>query len=184
MLRYFKTIFTSEDRRPIRTTTQKVAILGRLYGIHIHEARRNCTTISETHVEVGLNPATRGNFANYINGWYRRKAREEFHRAMWMWLEEFERLDYIFPTPQLKIYGNMRRVWGRCYYTKGVITLNIKLYRLPVECLEYIVLHELTHMVAHDHGELFRAILDKIDPEWRLKEAQIRKLEQDKTILM
>lgn len=169
--------------RPMRTTSVKIAMLGVIYPIKIIEGARNSTTIKADHIAVTLHPATRDNFDRYIAGWYRRAARAEFHRAMEKWLPEFERLDYIFPTPQLKIY-HMRKAWGRCYYTKAVITLNMKLFRLPQECIDYILLHELAHMVAHDHGPLFRAILDKIDPQWRQKEAKLRLIEQQKSLLL
>ncbi|MFI3294508.1 MAG: YgjP-like metallopeptidase domain-containing protein [Rikenellaceae bacterium] len=170
--------------RIMRTTSATMVILGVRYPLKIVEGKRNSARLMGDHIEFTLYPATRENFARYSQSWYRRQARREFEDSMSKFTPEFERLEYEIPDAQLKIYGNMRRAWGRCFYMKGVITLNLKLYRLPKECIDYILLHEMAHFIAHDHGQLFRAILDKIDPQWRKKEATLRLIEQRKELLL
>lgn len=165
-----------DTKQPIRTTSKKVAMIGKEYAIKIVEGKRNRVSVGESHLDVVLFPTTKVNFETYLASWYRRQARNTFYKAVEKWLPEFERLDYDIPYPQLKIFA-MRRAWGRCYYTKGVITVNLRLFSMPQDCIDYIMLHELTHFVAHDHGQLFHAILDKIDPLWRRKEAQLRQIE-------
>lgn len=160
----------------IKSTSKKVYIMGKVYSIKLTDGSRNRIKINENHLDITLHPPTKSNFEQYLSSWYRRQARAEFYRAVEFWLPEFERLNYDIPYPQLKLFV-MRKAWGRCYYTKGVITINLRLYTMPKECIDYIILHELTHFVAHDHGPLFKGILDKIDPQWRIKEAMLRKLE-------
>lgn len=165
-----------DNQQVMRSTSKQVAMLGKMYPIKIVEGKRNKVVVHEDHLEVTLFPATRVNFENYLSGWYRRQARNLFYKAVDKWLLEFDRLEYDVPYPQLKLFM-MRRAWGRCYYTKKVITVNLRLFSMPPECIEYIMLHELTHFIAHDHGQLFYAILEKIDPTWARKEALLRQLE-------
>ncbi len=175
-------LFKRNTPTPYTRTTKKVLILGKLYSFKISEGKRNSCKIEGDIINVTLYPATKDNFQRYIDGWYTRLARKRYYEAVDKWAPEFKRLDYEIPYPRLKIY-QMYKAWGRCYYMKDVITINSKLIRMPDECVDYILLHEMTHFVAHDHGMLFRAIMDKIDPDWRKKEGLLRNLEQQKVLM-
>ncbi|MEG2319103.1 MAG: YgjP-like metallopeptidase domain-containing protein [Mucinivorans sp.] len=172
--------------KPLRTTIRfKIAnpiIMGRKYKIEAHVTGRNSFKIEDGVIIFTLKDSTKANFQNYYTTWYKRLARKEFLKAVELWLPSFESLGYEIPKPRIKIF-KMHRAWGRCYYTKGLITLNLNLLMLPQECIEYIALHELSHFVAHDHGPLFKATLTKIDPQWTSKKMLIRELEP-KLVLM
>jgi predicted metal-dependent hydrolase len=66
----------------------------------------------------------------------------------------------------------MKTRWGSCNPERGHIRLNTELAKKPRECLDYVVLHELAHMVERTHSEKFYSILDNGLPQWR----QIREL--------
>ena len=61
----------------------------------------------------------------------------------------------------------MTTKWGTCNPTSKKIWLNIQLAKKPIECLEYVILHELAHLKVHNHGPEFTAILDQYMPCWR-----------------
>ena len=61
----------------------------------------------------------------------------------------------------------MKSLWGSCQWRKRLITLNAELARVPRELVEYVVVHELTHLQAHDHGPRFRALMDERLPGWK-----------------
>ena len=176
----FKKIKTTTN--PYTRTTKKIIIGTKFYSFKITEGTRNSCKIEGEVIYVTLFPATKENFQRYISSWYTRLARKRYYEAVEKWLPEFKRLDYDIPNPRLKIY-QMKRAWGRCYYTRDVITLNSKLFRMTDDCIDYILLHEMTHFIAHDHGMLFRAIMDKIDPDWRKKEGVLRNLELRKELM-
>jgi predicted metal-dependent hydrolase len=61
----------------------------------------------------------------------------------------------------------MKTRWGTCNINQKRIWLNLELAKKPVECIEYVVLHELTHLLERLHNDRFKAILDTHQPGWR-----------------
>ena len=61
----------------------------------------------------------------------------------------------------------MKTKWGTCNYGTKVIWMSVRLAEKPLECIEYVVLHELTHTVIPDHGERFRSVLNRYMPDWK-----------------
>lgn len=70
-------------------------------------------------------------------------------------------------------YKKMKSMWGNCKYTKNIITLNSYLIKAPTECIKYVVIHELVHLIYHDHGKNFKSFLSKILPNWKLLKKQL-----------
>lgn len=62
---------------------------------------------------------------------------------------------------------DMKTRWGSCNIQKKRIWLNIQLAAYPRECLEYVVIHELVHLLVTGHGKEFWAYMDCFFPEWR-----------------
>ena len=61
----------------------------------------------------------------------------------------------------------MKTKWGSCNPVAGTIRLNTELAKKPPECLEYIVVHELVHLIEAKHGARFVAAMDRRLPAWR-----------------
>ena len=57
--------------------------------------------------------------------------------------------------------------WGNCRYQDKRITLNLKLAMKDKICLEYVLIHELTHLIEFNHGKNFKKLMDKFCPNWR-----------------
>jgi predicted metal-dependent hydrolase len=70
---------------------------------------------------------------------------------------------------------NMKTKWGTCNIEKRRIWINLQLAKKPIECLEYIVTHELVHLIEKNHTHRFNALVAKYYPAW--KDAH-KKLEQ------
>lgn len=60
--------------------------------------------------------------------------------------------------------------WGTCNHRTGRLTFNTELTRYDPSCLEYVVVHELAHLIVSGHGPRFRAILDHHLPGWRSRQ--------------
>jgi predicted metal-dependent hydrolase len=70
----------------------------------------------------------------------------------------------------------MKTKWGSCNHRAGTIRLNTELAKKPKECLEYVVVHEMVHLLEHTHNARFISIMDRFMPHWRLRRDQLNRL--------
>jgi hypothetical protein len=75
---------------------------------------------------------------------------------------------------------DMYRKWGSCS-SRGNITLNTGLCRLPPDLAEYVVLHELVHLLVFNHGKAFKALMSLHMPDWREREQHLDTLLRGET---
>lgn len=83
-------------------------------------------------------------------------------------LDEFFEIfrKYNIPKPTLKL-RRMQTQWGSCSAAKGIITINPKLIEAPRNCIEYVIMHELCHLVHPNHSRKFYAFLSMQMPDWK-----------------
>ncbi|WP_165253662.1 SprT family zinc-dependent metalloprotease [Adlercreutzia sp. ZJ304] len=72
------------------------------------------------------------------------------------------------------VYRNMKSRWGSCQPATGRICINTRLALYPPECLEYVVVHELCHLLEGGHGKRFHKLMDSFMPDWRDRRAKLR----------
>jgi predicted metal-dependent hydrolase len=70
----------------------------------------------------------------------------------------------------------MKTKWGSCNHHAGTIRLNTELAKKPKECLEYVVVHEMAHLLEPTHNARFIALMDKFIPNWRLQRDHLNQL--------
>ena len=61
----------------------------------------------------------------------------------------------------------MKTKWGSCSPARGTIRLNSELAKKPPQCLEYVIVHELSHLIERRHNDQFVKLLDRHIPQWR-----------------
>lgn len=71
-------------------------------------------------------------------------------------------------------YRNMTSRWGSCQPVTGRICINVRLALYPPECLEYVVVHELCHLLERGHGPRFHQLMDAFMPDWKQRRAKLR----------
>lgn len=168
---------------PIRWVRRRFLLRGAEYGVTLKpEAVRNGLTVKDDQLIVSLNPATHENFELFMENWYRRQARKAFQGAVDRWLPLFHAAGHDVPAPRIKIFS-MRRAWGRCYYTKGLITMNVHLVKTPQRCIDYIVLHELCHFVVHNHSKTFYGLVAAFMPEWREADKHLKAFAREHKVI-
>jgi len=69
----------------------------------------------------------------------------------------------------------MKTKWGACNSKAGRLWLNLELAKKPVQCLEYIIVHELIHLLERHHNDRFRALMDQFMPPWRLYREELNR---------
>lgn len=73
----------------------------------------------------------------------------------------------------------MTTKWGTCNTTTGKIWLNLQLAKKPIECLEYVILHELVHLRVRNHGSEFVAEMNRYLQNWREIRKQLNESKLD-----
>jgi hypothetical protein len=69
----------------------------------------------------------------------------------------------------------MKTKWGSCNHRSGSIRLNTDLARKPIECLEYVVVHEMIHLIEPTHSARFFSLMGRFMPKWQaVREVLIR----------
>ena len=79
---------------------------------------------------------------------------------------------YQIPYPTLRFRKMIGR-YGSCHTAKGEVTLNKILAELPTECAEYVIAHELAHLVEANHGKGFYQVLISIMPDYKQREKRL-----------
>ena len=84
------------------------------------------------------------------------------------------------PRLSVKVNGffvqQMKTKWGSCNSTAHTVRLNTELAKKPKDCLEYIVVHEMVHLLTPTHGPRFVALMDRCLPNWRDTRARLNRL--------
>jgi predicted metal-dependent hydrolase len=70
----------------------------------------------------------------------------------------------------------MKTKWGSCHHRARNIRLNTELVKKPKDLLEYVVVHEMLHLIAPTHSEQFLALMSKHYPAWREARAELNEL--------
>ncbi len=138
--------------------------LGRRYRLRVveqkgpaHVALRNLTTL-ELKVRPGADRDTR---ERALNAWYRQRLRALIPPLLAKW-------EAILGV-QAASWGikKMKTKWGGCTVPARRIWLNLELAKKPAQCLEYVIVHELMHLLERHHNERFVSLMDQYLPHWQ-----------------
>ncbi len=98
-----------------------------------------------------------------IDNWYKKHAKELFSNRLSIIYQLFEEK---IPYPKLRI-RKMTSRWGVCNVNKKIVTLNLELIKLDVKYLDYVIVHELSHLVYANHSKDFWNIVVKYTPDYK-----------------
>ena len=105
-----------------------------------------------------------------LEEWYREQLRKIAGKMITKW-EKVMNLE----VREYKI-RKMRTKWGTCNREAGRIWLNLELARKPMDCIEYIVVHEMVHFLERTHNERFTELMDFYMPLWRSHREELNRL--------
>ena len=109
----------------------------------------------------------------FLRQWYRDKARYVFCERLKACYPRIERLGIPYPSLTLR---SMRTRWGSCSRS-GRIILNPRLVQTPLDCIDYVLLHELCHLKEHNHSKQYYQLLDQALPDWRERRQKLNEFE-------
>jgi predicted metal-dependent hydrolase len=104
---------------------------------------------------------------NLVITWYKNKARDLFNQRLMIYSSNH---DLSFEEMRLT---SAKTRWGSCT-SQNNIRLNWKLIMAPIEILDYVVVHELSHTIHHNHSKAFWNLVESIIPDWKDKRKWLR----------
>ncbi len=104
-----------------------------------------------------------------LENWYRKQLKEKIPPI----IEKWEKIMNV----KVNEFGikKMKTRWGTCNPRAGRIWLNLELVKRSHECLEYVVVHEMTHILERSHGKKFISLMNLFLPEWKVYKEELRK---------
>jgi predicted metal-dependent hydrolase len=137
-------------------------IWGKQYYLQTKYGNKNSLVLSGDNAILTVRKeSTAGQRDNYVREWYRELLKAEIARLLPKW----EKLTGLKAAAWQTKYMTTR--WGTCNTKTGKIWLNLQLAKKTPECLEYVILHELIHLVETRHDKRFISLMDKFMPMWR-----------------
>lgn len=138
-------------------------VWGRRYLLHVIEENR-APSVKLEHNQMVLSVRPKSDTAKreaVVSAWYRDQLRE----AMVLLLNKWE--NALGVKANQIFVRRMKTRWGSCNTRTRNIHLNSELAKKPRECLEYVIVHELIHLLEPSHNARFITMMDKSMPQWR-----------------
>ena len=140
-------------------------ILGRGLRLAVTQGKRNEVTSDGVYLRLSVkNPDDYQMREHIVKRYLDKQCREVFREILETCYPVFRK--YSVPMPSFRI-RDMETRWGSCSSKRGVITLNKRLLVAPRHCIEYVVTHELCHLVHPNHSKRFYEFLTMLMPDWR-----------------
>lgn len=140
----------------------KVIYLGKYYEINYIENNKIIFTNDKVFINRNMN----------IDNFYKKQAKSLF-------LERFNYCYNLFsesiPYPLLKI-RKMTSKWGVCNVTRCIVTLNLNLIKLDIKYLDYVIIHELSHLIEANHSKRFWNIISKYCPNYKTLRKEMKNI--------
>lgn len=167
-------IFKNQERETPREylTKESHYFLGKRYLLEVKAHNHSPKVILKHNtIELYVRPNTLENKRKEIlEEWYRNQLKEIAVKLIPKW----EKVMGV-QSNEFRI-KKMKTKWGSCNTKAKRIWLNLELAKKPLECIEYIIVHELAHLHEPTHNEVFVAYMNRFMPKWRFYREELNKL--------
>jgi hypothetical protein len=136
-------------------------LLGRQYLLKCLPG--NPEHVKLTARQIIVTSRTKRRAKELMHSWYAAKAKERLTDLVNEWIE---RLSSIQKKPTSILVRTMTKRWGSCT-AKGKIILNSELIKAPRGCIDYVIVHELCHLIHHNHTIKFFELQEELFPHWQ-----------------
>jgi predicted metal-dependent hydrolase len=145
--------------------------LGKNYRLKIIESHEEKAKLNRGYFELYVkNKNDYSKKAKLIEEWYKIKAKEHFKQVT----QKYASIVKV-EINNMRI-RQMKTRWGSCNPKKSYINLNLELIKKPKVAIEYVVFHELAHLVHHNHDKRFYNYLSLHMPDWKKRKSKLEKI--------
>jgi predicted metal-dependent hydrolase len=145
---------------------------GRRYLLTVIERdARPTVTLDHRRIRLAVRPgATAEQKGQVLHAWHKALLHAAVAPLIFKWEQT------LGVTVSAYFLQRMKTKWGSCNHSSRAIRLNTELVRKPRDLLEYVVVHEMAHLIEPSHGERFVAVMDRYVPTWRDARAELNEL--------
>jgi hypothetical protein len=137
-------------------------IWGKQYFLEFRDSGHKYLTFDGNKIVLGMKvTSTVTQREKFVRKEFRKLLSKQLERLVPQW----EKTTGLYCVECKTRYMTTR--WGTCNLKSKRIWINLQMVEKPVECLEYIILHELVHLKVSNHGSDFSDMMDKFMPEWK-----------------
>lgn len=171
-IRKFESYETSILYRKIEFVSgETLYYMGRKYRLKVMEGFPEVINKEGRHIKaIVKTKADQKHIANLIMDWYKQEAKRIF-------LERFERYSYILKREKISfnklLVRRLEKRWGSCTGMRNII-LNLSLIQAPIQCIDYVLVHELCHLKYLDHRPKFYHMLARYMEDWEKRRNRLQ----------
>lgn len=167
-IRYFDQF---DPRTPSRkyVSGESHLYLGRNYRLKITKGEEDSVLLKHGFFVVTARNDKADNIESLLSAWYKEKAAYQLHKTFESCWEKFKKEGLLKPTFKI---SKLKKRWGSLS-ENGTLTLNLALIKAPKDCIEYVVIHELCHLVHHNHGADFYKLLERSLSDWEKRKYKL-----------
>ncbi|CAN2040383.1 Metal-dependent hydrolase [Candidatus Magnetomoraceae bacterium gMMP-15] len=167
-------IFKNQDRETPREylTKESHYFKGKRYLLKVIERKASPKVIlKHSEIELYIRPNTTiEKRKKILDEWYRAELKKIVPKMIKKWEKKIDVKSNEFGIKK------MRTKWGTCNTEAKRIWLNLELAKKPTECLEYIIVHELIHLLERSHNNRFVSFMDEFMPKWKFYKEELNRL--------
>ena len=145
-------------------------ILGRQLSIQLHESNKKRIEIEDSILHVYTCEKEQDRIDAQVNNWWQKQAKVYYLKVIESLCPIIEKHGISKPEVRVK---KMKTLWGSCSRKTGKINLNYYLFKASVPCVEYVILHELTHFLYPYHNKDFYDFITIHMPDWKDRKKQL-----------
>lgn len=163
---FYEQISEKREKETIETGGQ-LYILGKKHTIKVNSSKRNEIIINDQEIELYIKEKYIENkeyIKKYYEKWLKEYARIMYQKTVIKFQKELEK--YNIKIPQIEI-KKMKSKWGSCIPSQNKIILNLSLIKTPINSIEYVILHELSHFRYQNHSKNFYNFISIFMPDWK-----------------
>jgi len=167
--------FTNQSRLPRReyVSGESHYIFGHrhLLRVVMSAGRQGVRLLNKSTIELSVHhDSTPEHIQMVLERWQRARLREALDPLVTHWQERI--------GVKVQFWGikRMKTKWGSCVSSSQRIWFNSELAKKPIECIELLVVHELLHLYAPDHGDVFISMMDEHLPDWNSRQRTLNSL--------
>ncbi len=161
--------FAEEKENITFENGETVYLLGKQYKIKIIPTTKNEISIKGKYFEINIKEKYIEN-KKYISKIYEKWLKEYAYEVFRNLVEKYQLLlrKYNIKIPKIEI-RQMKSRWGSCLPSNNKVIFNLKLIKAPICCIEYVVLHELSHFKYQNHSKNFYNFVTIFMPDWNTR---------------